>query len=239
MIKINLLHSVTERNAGAAVAVERKIASPVSRLLLMSLAVGFLLAAIVGWDVISTQMAKTEAEHQLEEQQQQATQLEAVMKEQKDLEEKIKSIDTRIDAIKKLRASQAGPSAVLEALSDRIKMYPAIYLDNIEQKGGDLTIKGNSPNEEEVTKFGGSLEFSDGLFTNLNIETQKTEFQTASAATATTPTDAPKASLINFTIRCAYKPGKDNASATTTAANAPPAAAVVPPAAPAPQVAKN
>ncbi len=240
MIKINLLHSVTERNAGAALVVERKIASPASRLMLMALAVGFLLAFVIILDVVSSQRAKTAAEAALEEQKQQAAQLEAVMKEQKDLEDKIKSIDGRIEAIKKLRGSQAGPSAVLEALSERIGMYPEIYLDSVDQAGQNVTIKGNSPSDESVTKFGGSLEFSDGLFTNLNIETQRTEIQQAS--TSTNP-DAQKPTVINFTIRCAYKPMKADAgtNAPTTAANTPPGTAVpaAPPAAPAPQVAKN
>lgn len=37
MIKINLLNSVTERQGGAVMSVERKVASPTSRLLLMSI----------------------------------------------------------------------------------------------------------------------------------------------------------------------------------------------------------
>ena len=119
MIKINLLNSVTERQGGAVVAVDRKISSPGSRIVLMSVVVAVLLAAVIGWDVISTQMAKTEAERQLDEQKQIAAELEVVMNEQKDLEAKIENIDARIDAIKKLRASQAGPSAVLEAMRER------------------------------------------------------------------------------------------------------------------------
>lgn len=70
MIKINLLNSVTERQGGAVVAVDRKVASAGMRFLMMTLAVGFLLTAVIGWDVISTQMAKAEAERQLEEQKQ-------------------------------------------------------------------------------------------------------------------------------------------------------------------------
>ena len=41
MIKINLLDSVTERHSGAAVAVERKMSSPTSKFVLMSIAVGW------------------------------------------------------------------------------------------------------------------------------------------------------------------------------------------------------
>jgi Tfp pilus assembly protein PilN len=135
MIKINLLDSVTERQAGTAVVVERKIASPASRLLLMTIAVAFLVTAVIGWDIISTQMAKTQAEADLAEQKRIETELETVSKEMKELEAKIQNIDTRITAIKKLRDSQAGPSAVLEAMRERIAMVPGLYLESVEQTG--------------------------------------------------------------------------------------------------------
>src|SRR4051794_11827118 len=105
MIKINLLNSVTERQGGAVAIVDRKVSSPASRMVLMSVAIGLLLAAVVGWDIISTQMAKTAAEQELDKQKTIAAELETVMAEQKDLEGKIANIDSRIEAIKKLRAS--------------------------------------------------------------------------------------------------------------------------------------
>src|SRR4051794_41986040 len=111
MIKINLINSVTERQTGTVAAVDRKISSGGSRFLLLSIVVAVLLATVIGWDVISTQMAKTEAERQLDEQKKIAAELETVMAEQKELEARLDNINARIDAIKKLRASQAGPSA--------------------------------------------------------------------------------------------------------------------------------
>lgn len=239
MIKINLLNSVTERQAGAVVAVDRKMNSPASRLLMMALAVGFLLVAVIGWDVISTQMAKNHAEKELEEQKQIAAELETVLKEQKELETRIKNIDTRIEAIKKLRNSQAGPSAVLEAMRERIAMVPGLYLESIEQTGDQVTIRGNSPDEQAVTQFGRSLEFSNGLFSNLSIETQRKEEQNQNQPASTgssTPnqSDANKLVLVGFTIRCAYTPSKANGDGSTTASNQQPN-----PAPSNPQVAKN
>ncbi len=245
MIKINLLHSVTERHNGTAVSVERKVSSPATRLIAMALAVGFLTAAIIGWDIISTTMAKTESERQLAEQKQIASELEAVMKEQKELEAKIQSIDTRIEAIKKLRDSQAGPSAVLEAVNERIRMTPGLYLESVEQAGEQVTIKGNSPDESAVTQFGRSLEFSGGLFTNLNIETKRAEIQNQQVSAPAAGQEAPKKELVNFTIRTAYTPSKAGASKdanpTTASAAAPQGATPNQPATPAapPQVAKN
>ncbi|MBK9164814.1 MAG: PilN domain-containing protein [Acidobacteria bacterium] len=207
MIKVNLLHSVTERQGGAVVTVDRKVSSPASRLLLLTLAVGFFLMAVIGWDVISSQMAKADAERRLEEQKQIAAELESVMKEQKELEERIASIDARIAAIKKLRDEQRGPSAVLEAMRERISMVPGLYLQSVEQTGDQIVIKGNSPDESAVTQFGRSLEFSNGLFSNLNIETQRQEIVNQ-LATAREGQEAPKVTVINFTIKTSYTPSK-------------------------------
>ena len=234
MIRVNLLHSVTERQNGAVASVERKVGSPMSRLLLMSLAVGLLLIAVIGIDILSTQMNKADAEKRLEEQKRIATELEAVMKEQKELETKIQAIDSRINAIKDLRSKQAGPSAVLEALRERITMTPGIYLDSVTQKGDILEIKGTSNEETAPTQFGKSLEFSGGLFSNLSIETARKEDVVPVAASSTTtapvPAPAPQNVSFTFTIRCAYTPAKAaQPNGATTAGNEQPP----------PQVAKN
>ena len=237
MIKINLLNSVTERQGSTVMAVDRRVGSPASRLLLLTLAVGFLCAAVIGWDVISTQMAKADAERRFDEQKQIEKELEAVIKEQKELEEKIASIDTRINAIKKLRDEQKGPSAVLEAMRERIAMVPGIYLQSVEQKGESVEVKGNSPDESQVTQFGRSLEFSNGLFSNLNIETKREEVQNQMVATNAVNKDAAKVNVVNFTIKMAYTLSKASsvnqplATSASAAAPAAPAASV--------QVAKN
>ena len=241
MIKINLLNSVTERQSGAVVAVDRKISSPGSRLALLSVVVTLLLGLVIGWDIISTQMAKADAERELAEQKQVAAELEAVMAEQKDLEEKIAMIDKRIEAIKALRSSQAGPSAVLDAMRERIAMVPGLYIESIEQSGEGLLVKGNSPDESQVTQFGRSLEFSNGLFSNLNIETARAEIQNQNAVPASTGAnpDAGKMQIVNFTIRCAYTPSK--AAGSSQAQGAPTTASAQAPGTPAQgvQIAKN
>ena len=237
MLRINLLNSVTERQGGAVASVDRQIASPSSRLMVMFLATLLLTAAVIGWDVISSSMAKTKAEADLADQKRQAAELQAVVNEQKDLEQKIQNIDTRIEAIKTLRANQAGPNAVLAAVTERAAMVPGLYLESVEQTADQMVFKGNSPDEQQVTQFGRSLEFSNGLFSNLSIETARNEVvnQNVVMKQGSSP-DANKVSIVNFTIKCAYTPskaaGSDHGGATT--ASAQPQA----PAAPT-QVAKN
>jgi Tfp pilus assembly protein PilN len=245
MIRVNLLKSVTDRQDGAVSAVERKVSSPALRFLLMALAVGGLTVAIVGWDIISSEMAKAAAQQELDNQKQIAAQLESVIKEQTELEQKIKNIDTRIEAIKKLRASQGGPSAVLESLRERIAMFPGLYLESVDQKGEQLVIMGNSPSESTVTAFGRSLEFSSGIFSNLNIETTRKEMTASQVSSGSQPAasaEAPKGvETINFTIRCAYTPGKATDQPGTQVAGAPanPQPQAAAPAAGNPQIAKN
>lgn len=219
MIKINLLDSVTERQAGAAVKVERKIASPASRLMMMSLAALLLLTTLMGFDYITAERAKAQANEDLQVQKQKAAELEAISKEQKELEAKILNIETRIAAIQKLRDSQAGPSAVLDAMRERIAMVPSVFLASVEQSGDQLTIRGDSPDESAVTQFGRSLEFSGGLFSKLNIETQRKEKPNQPAPSMALGADAPpRQEIVGFTIRCAYTPSKANASQNTATA---------------------
>jgi Tfp pilus assembly protein PilN len=218
MIRINLLNSVTERQGGAVVTVEKKVGSAMSRFVLMGIAVFVLTSAVIGWDLISTTQAKAHAETMLVEEKKKAAELEKVMKEQKELENKIKNIDLRIEAIKKLRSEQAGPSAVLESIRERIGMTPDIYLDSVDQKGDQLTIKGSSRNEASITQFGRSLEFSSGLFTNLSIETQRKELDTQTAS-STPGGEVPKVEVVDFTIRCAYTPNRANADGKSLTAS--------------------
>lgn len=225
MIRINLLESITDKPTNPAVIVEKKISSANTRFGLLAGIVAGLLVLGIGLDYMMATSAKASAEEELAEQQVIAKQMEAVMKEQEDLKKKIKDIDDRITAIKNLRASQAGPSAVLEALRERIINAPGLFLESVEQKGDQLTIKGNSPDEYVVTNFGRSLEFSSGLFTNLNIETQRKEVQATQIADGSAPAvstnSEKKPETINFTIRCAYTPSKASKPADMVNSGAP------------------
>ena len=172
MIKINLLESVTDRPQGVA-AVEEKVSSPRIQTFLLGLTVFGLMVLAMGYDYVSASTARSAATKELENQKRINAQMLATQKEQTDLEKKTKEIQARIDAIKKLRESQQGPTALLQEIKARFDAVPGLYLTSVENKDGEVTIKGLSPNEYAVTKFGQSLEFSNGLFSNLNIETTR------------------------------------------------------------------
>jgi Tfp pilus assembly protein PilN len=221
MIKINLLESVTDRPQGVA-AVEDKVASPRIQTLLLALTVFGLLALAVGYEYVSTNMAHAAAQKELDHQKRIQTQMLAIQKEQQELEKKTQEVQSRIDAIKKLRESQQGPSAVLQEIKARFDAVPGLYLIAIENKDGEITIKGESPNEYAVTKFGQSLEFSGGLFSNLNIETTREAAKEASkensaTSAAAAETSVAKPEVIAFTVKANFASSKSQQSSPAPA----------------------
>lgn len=223
MIKVNLLDSITDRFVGVTL-VEDKISSTRTQTFLMALTVMALLVLGVGFDYVSTTSRHQAAVKELDRQKRINDQMNAVKREQADLERKMADINLRVDAIQKLRASQQGPVAVLDEIKGRFDSVPGLYLRSVEQKDTELTIKGESPNEATVTRFGQSMEFSSGLFTNLNIETLREVPQSlkgASGASAQDPS-IPQPEVVTFTIRCNYGPTSKKA-----APQAPPATHVV------------
>ena len=213
MIKINLLESVTDRPQGVAL-VEDKVANPRMQTLLLALTVFGLMVLAMGYDYVSSNMAYTAAEKELANQKRINQQMIAIQKEQEELEKKSKEIQARIDAIKKLRESQQGPSAVLQEIKARFDAVPGLYLTGIENKEGEITIKGESPNEYSVTKFGQSLEFSNGLFSNLNIETQReaakgTSTTLAQQTPAQNDPNIVKPEVVTFTVKAKFVSGSD------------------------------
>jgi Tfp pilus assembly protein PilN len=239
MIKVNLLDSVTDRAKGVA-AVEEKVANPRNQTVLLALVVFGLLTVGMLYDYYGSSSARDAQQAEKTEQERIKAQMVAVNQERVELEKKTTDIQARIDAIQRLRTSQQGPGTVLREIKQRFDSVPGLYLKSVEQKGAEIVIKGESPNEVSVTNFGKSLEFSSGLFTNFSIETQRQEAKIENASNApsnppnvaTNDKDAPKPEVVVFTIKCTYAPEAPPAAAPAKAAPGQPAPATS-------QVAKN
>jgi len=109
----------------------------------------------------------------------------------------------------------------LREIKARFDSVPGLYLKSVEQKDGELTIKGLSPNEASVTRFGQSMEFSSGLFSNLNIETQRELIQPEASGGAPVPSDkaATVTEVVAFTLKCNYTNKSESQQATNPALN--------------------
>jgi Tfp pilus assembly protein PilN len=238
VIKINLLESITDRPATVAF-VEDKVSSTRTQTFLLGLTVLALLVLGIGYDYVSANAQHLAATKELAKQRAINEQMNAVKREQADLEKKMADINFRIDAIQKLRGSQQGPGAVLADIKARFDSVPGLYLKSVEQKEGELTIKGESPNEASVTRFGQSMEFSGGMFSNLNIETlRETPSGYAPPPVITkvggkeepvNPTFKPQKDVpevVSFTIKCNYSSGKSPQTSSNPPAGANPTANV-------------
>lgn len=207
MIKINLLNSVTDRVYGVqseTVSIEKKIVNPQSQMAIVAVAVFAIMALVMVFDYWMTNSNYAKAETELAEQQKVALEMQAIQKEQAELEAQTKAIEARIVAIRTLRSNQQGPVAVLSAVNERIPPIINFRLDSIEQKAGEITISGDSPNESAVTQFGRSLEFSNGLFSNVSIAIER-KAMTATGGT-TTPTNYVAPETVSFKITTRYTP---------------------------------
>ena len=214
MIKVNLLDSVTDRSQSSVAVIETKVTDPRLQSALLALVVGALLVLGVVFDYWSASSSHQAMQEELERQQQIAAQMAAVNREQAELEQRINAIQVRINAIRALRASQQGPVAVLSAINERLPALSNFRLASIEQRGGELTISGDSPNEAAVTQFGRSLEFSSGLFSNVSIETKREPLQVAAGSGEQ---QGPPPETVSFTIRCRHnQPGAPAAPAAPT-----------------------
>ena len=227
MIKVNLLESVTDRPASAAF-VEDKVSNTRTQTLLLGLTIMALLVLGIGFDYVSTNRQHDQAVKQLEKEKRINDQMNVVKKEMAELEKKLADINFRIDAIQKLRGSQQGPSSVLAEIKARFDAVPGLYLKSVEQKDGELIVKGESPNESSVTRFGQSMEFSSGLFTNLNIETERKNAELNKTASTGASAPAPTSmqgviipEVVAFTIKCSYAGAKPPEPANNNTASAP------------------
>jgi Tfp pilus assembly protein PilN len=227
MIKVNLLDSVTDRPSSGAAFVEDKVSSTRTQTLLLALTMVALLVLGIGYDYVSANAQHTAAVKELDNQKRINDKMNTVKKEQADLEKKLNDINFRIDAIQKLRGAQQGPGSVLAEIKARFDAVPGLYLKSVENKDGEIVVKGESPNEAAVTRFGQSMEFSSGLFTNLNIETERqtAEFSKTAAGAGAQPAANPGAialpEVVAFTIKCNYAAGKPPESAAPATAAAP------------------
>ena len=209
MIKVNLLESVTDRS-GSVAAVEARVASPRGQGLLVMLVVVGLLLAGATFDYLSATAAKSSAQNDLSHEQEVAARMQAIKKEMAELEKRTQEVQTRIDAIKKLRSAQQGPVAVLSSINERLPKMADFKLATIELKGDQLSVTGDSPDEASVTQFARSMEFSNGLFSDVSIEINRAKLDVPKDAVSPLAKD-PNPTTVGFTVKCKYaQPGSNS-----------------------------
>ena len=227
MIRINLLNSAVENSN--LDAVESAISNRgTQQIVLLGIALGACLLAI-GLDWIVTRRDHSRVKGEVETEQAHADRLLPLTKQAKDLQDKNKAVEERINAIMRLRAEQTGPQRLLQMMDGKLPADGQFRLTTIAQVKADkdkkddiFTLTGYSPNEAQVTQFAKNLEFSDGWFTKFTLDIGRGINPELTKEGKPSP-DAAKIALkdvskdvVRFTIRCAYNPQNLLVNPTTT-----------------------
>jgi len=133
-----------------------------------------------------------------------------------------------LDNLISLRQRQPATHQLLRDLDIRWPRDASWYVAEVNVKGTNVEIKGRTRNEQAITAFAKTLEFSDGLFTNILTNNNVA----GTSLTGTSATAMPQSSnVIEFTVRANYSPMKTPGQVGPTATQAP---AATMPSAPAP-----
>ena len=219
MIRVNLLEGTAEHRVSVQ---KTKVAARRGQQIFMlaSALVVFLIA--IGVDHLWTNSAHAAAKTSLAREEEEAKKLEADIQRKNELEAELKQLDDRIKIIKRLRAEQKGPVAMLSAINERMPGGQSDFrLDAIVQKGTQLQIIGTSTNQQVIADFSRQLEFSNGLFSSLflnilgkevklddiseRVEKKDADKKAPGAKDADPKAEAPDvARVFQFTIDCNY-----------------------------------
>ncbi len=218
MIRVNLLEGTAEQRVSLQ---KTKVAARRGQQLLMLGAALSIFAIAIGIDHLYTNRAYAEAKQDLEQEQTEATKLEADVARKNALEAELKQVEERIKIIKQLRAEQKGPVALLTSINERLPGANVDFeLQSITQKGNHLQIIGNAINQQTVADFAHRLEFSTGMFTGMLFSVEGKEIKAPEAAEKSDKkTERPQAEdtgrMFHFTIDCDYNKPRDPGSDDT------------------------
>jgi Tfp pilus assembly protein PilN len=121
-----------------------------------------------------------------------------------------------LDNLITLRQRQPAAHQLLNDLNQRWPQDPTWYISEINVKGANVEIKGKTKNEQAITSFAKSLEFSNGLFTGI-LTRNNVEGNSPNSAPQQ-QNQPPRSSVIEFTILSTYAPLATPGKAVTTTA---------------------
>ncbi|MEW6210380.1 MAG: PilN domain-containing protein [Acidobacteriota bacterium] len=199
MIRVNLLEGTAEQRVSFQ---KTKVAARRGQQLFMVAAALVIYVIVIGIDHLLTSNAFADAEAQLKVEQDESKKLEADINRKTQLEAELRQVEERIKIIKQLRAEQKGPVAMLSAINERLPGGQNDFkLSDISQKGATLRIAGSTSNQQIIADFVRQLEFSNGLFSGVQIAEVKAE-ELKDSKDQDESAETPK--LYKFIINCAY-----------------------------------
>jgi len=172
MIRINLLPSKTASTSTASGASVLELAVIIFLIVAGGLVCFFL------WSDFEQRLA--EAQKKINEEQEAINRLASVIKIIEEHKKKKENLEKQLSIIEDLKRSRQGPVRVLDEISIRIPKQ--VWLDNVQQRGAQLSIQGEAESNEIMTNFMRTLETSP-IITDVELQyTNRTEGQVLNQA---------------------------------------------------------
>ena len=155
MIKINLVREGRAvRGAGAApaaaaISAAGPGASNINNILILALLVLGILAGLGYWFLKKNQLAERRETVRLREEE--ATKLEAIIKEVEEYQRRKDSLQQRIDLIEQLKQNQKGPVRIMDQISRDLP--DLVWLDRMEIVGTSISLAGRGLNPNAIALF--------------------------------------------------------------------------------------
>jgi type IV pilus assembly protein PilN len=127
---------------------------------------GALALCAIGWFLITQKIA--DLDRQIQVKQDRLTKLQAIKKQVDEFEAKKKELEAKVNLIDRLHAEQSGPVHMLDEISKSLPDF--VWLDNLDQTGPAVSLKGSTTGLNSVADFISALTRS-GWFPSVELRT--------------------------------------------------------------------
>ena len=196
MIRINLL-------GGERQAKKKAVAFDIGQRLTLACSLILVVAAGgIGYWYWSLQQRSTQVDADIAHAQQEQLRLQSIIREVNEFEQERAALQQRVALIEQLRRGQSVPVQLLDIVSK--SMPDMLWLTDLEQKGSDVTLQGQSTTLIALSDFVGNLGSTPFLLKPIEIVDSKVE---TVAPTGQADKSAASVDLIKFTVKATLANG--------------------------------
>src|SRR5882762_10938259 len=199
MIRINLLGGERQvKKKALAFDIGQRLTLACSLILVLT-------AAGVGYWYYSLQQHSAQLDADIARAQQEQARLQSILRDVASFDQQRAALQQRVALIEQLRSGQSIPVQLLDAVSKSVP--DMLWLTDLEQKGSDVTIQGQSTTLISLSDFVGNLGGTALLQKPIEIVNSTVESVTGAPSTAPAPGVAPPSiDLIKFTVKATLAP---------------------------------
>jgi len=196
MIRINLL-------GGERQVKKKAIAFDIGQRLTLACSLILVLTAVgVGYWYYALQQQSTQLDADILRAQQEQLRLQSIIREVNQFDAQRAALQQRVQLIEQLRSGQSIPVQMLDVISKSVP--DMLWLTDLEQKGNDVTMAGNSTTLISLSDFVGNLGMSPML--QKPIEIVNSTVQSVAPTGQAASVGSPSVDLIKFTVKASLVP---------------------------------